>query len=271
MSRSSRGLQAVFFDWAGTTVDHGSRAPVVAFVEIFRRSGVEITLAEAREPMGRAKRDHIATILAMPRVASAWRDRFHADATEADIDRLYVDFLPLQKEVIARHCDVIEGVPAVVAELRRRGLQIGSSTGYTRELMDVVVPIAASLGYSPDVDLGADDVAEGRPAPWLNFRIAERLGVYPLSEVVVVDDTPVGIRAGLNAGAWTVAVTRTGNALGLSAEEAAALAPDDRAQRLATAEAAFREVGAHFVLESAADLIPVIDEIERRLAAGERP
>ena len=77
-------LQAVLFDWAGTTVDYGSRAPAQVFQEIFRRSGVEITVAEAREPMGRAKRDHIATVLAMPRVASAWQQAHGAPATDAD-------------------------------------------------------------------------------------------------------------------------------------------------------------------------------------------
>ena len=69
---SSNAVRAVAFDWAGTMVDFGSRAPVTAFLEIFRASGVEITEAEAREPMGRGKFDHIATITRMPRVAAAW-------------------------------------------------------------------------------------------------------------------------------------------------------------------------------------------------------
>ena len=30
-------VRAVVFDWAGTTVDYGSRAPVAAFAEVFRR------------------------------------------------------------------------------------------------------------------------------------------------------------------------------------------------------------------------------------------
>ena len=65
-------IRAVLFDWAGTTVDYGSRALVEAFVEAFRRSGIELTAAEARGPMGRAKRDHIAAIFALPRVVEAW-------------------------------------------------------------------------------------------------------------------------------------------------------------------------------------------------------
>ncbi|MGV2339672.1 MAG UNVERIFIED_CONTAM: hypothetical protein LVR18_38635 [Planctomycetaceae bacterium] len=59
-------IQAVVFDWAGTTVDHGSRAPAAVFQEIFRRRGVEITAAEARGPMGRAKHEHIAIVACAP-------------------------------------------------------------------------------------------------------------------------------------------------------------------------------------------------------------
>ena len=108
MSSPSTRIRAVLFDWAGTTIDHGSRAPVEVFVEVFRRAGVEISTAEARGPMGMAKREHIAAILATPRVADAWTSHHGQAPTEADIDRLYANFLPLQQEVLARHCGVID-------------------------------------------------------------------------------------------------------------------------------------------------------------------
>ena len=262
MSGAAQKLRAILFDWAGTTVDHGSRAPVEVFVEVFGRAGVEISAAEARGPMGRAKRDHIEALLAVPRLAEAWRRGHGAAPDDADIDRLYAEFLPLQDEVLRRHGKVIAGVADVVGECRMRSMKIGATTGYTRALMDVAAPLARAGGYAPDVIICADDVPAGRPAPWMNFRAAERLGVYPMSRIVVVDDTPVGIEAGLNAGAWTVAVTRTGNSLGLSEGE---LARADRAlvaERLATASESFRRVGAHHVIESVADLLPVLDEIE---------
>ncbi len=236
-------IRAVLFDWAGTTVDHGSRAPVEVFLEVFRRAGVEISAAEARGPMGRAKRDHIEALLALPRVAVAWHTRHGQPANSADVDRLYDDFLPLQTVVLERHADVIAGVPEVVAECRRRGIKIGATTGYTRALMDVAAPLALARGYDPDVIICADDVPAGRPAPWMLFRAAERLDVYPMSEVVVVDDTRVGIEAGLNAGAWTVAITRTGNFLGLSVEELTRLDRDRLAARLESAAEEFRRAG----------------------------
>jgi len=264
MNARATRLQAVMLDWAGTTVDHGSRAPARAFVDIFERSGVAITEAEARGPMGRAKRDHIATIIALPRVSDAWRARHGRAPSEADVDRLYDDFLPLQQQTLARHADVIPGVPQVVAECRRRGLKIAGSTGYTRALMDVLEPIARAHGYAPDVSLCADDVPRGRPAPWMLFRAAEQLGVYPMSAVVAVDDTPVGIEAGCNAGAWTVGVTRTGNGLGLSREEVDALDRHALEARLAAVAGDLRQAGAHYVIESVADLLPVLDDITGR-------
>jgi phosphonoacetaldehyde hydrolase len=258
---NSKPLQALIFDWAGTTIDHGSRAPVEVFIEVFRRQGINLTTAEARGPMGMGKREHIAKLLSLPRVVEAWRNSKGMPPTESDIDRLYDDFLPLQRETIARHSQVIAGIPEVIAECRRRGLKIGSTTGYTHSLMEVAQPIAREQGFDPDVIVCSDDVPNGRPAPWMIFRAAEQLNVYPLSTVVVVDDTIVGIKAGLNAGAWTIGVTRTGNALGLSEAEVAQLAEADRDARVTEAATQFREAGAHQVIESVADLIPALDAI----------
>jgi phosphonoacetaldehyde hydrolase len=261
MTDTTGRIRAVLFDWAGTTVDHGSRAPVEVVVEVFRRAGVEVTGAEARAPMGRAKREHLDAVLATPRVASAWRGAHGRVPNDEDVDRLYAEFLPLQAEVLARHCAVIDGVPGVVAELRRRGIRVGSTTGYTRALMDVVVPLARERGYDPGVVVCADDVPRGRPAPWMIFRAAERLGVYPMSGVVVVDDTTVGIEAGRNAGALTVAVTRTGNSLGMSVEEVERCDPRRLSALLRDSADDFYRAGADAVVEGVADLLPTLDDL----------
>lgn len=271
MNRLPSKLQAVMFDWAGTTVDFGSRAPTRVFVTIFERKGVPITEAEARGPMGRAKRDHIATILALPRVAEAWTVRHGQTPRDADIDLLYTEFLPLQEEVLADHADLIPGALETLAECRRRGLKIGGSTGYTRDLMNILEPLAKSQGYAPDVSMCADDTLSGRPAPWMIFRAAERLGVYPMSALVAVDDTPVGIEAGRNAGAWTVGVTKTGNGIGLSPAALESLDKSDLEARMEKVSADLIHAGAHFVIEGVADLIPILDEIENRLKAGRGP
>jgi phosphonoacetaldehyde hydrolase len=264
-------LRALVFDWAGTTVDFGSRAPAIVFTEIFRRQQIDLTFQQAREPMGMSKRDHIAAITQMPAVAEQWLSKFGRPANDDDIDGMYSEFLPLQKETLASHCDVIEGVPDAVDECRRRGLSIGSSTGYTHELVDAFAHLAADQGYSPDCVVCSDDVAAGRPAPWMLLNAAQQMNVFPLWSIVKVDDTAPGIIAGSNAGTWTIGVTRTGNGVGLTEAEFAAKSTDERCQLIESAGAKLVAAGAQFLIESVADIIPVLEEIDGRLARGERP
>lgn len=271
MTQQCKVLKAIVFDWAGTTVDHGCRAPAIVFQEIFRQRGINITPAQAREPMGMAKRDHIAAITAMPEVSAAWQQKFGQVCTDAEIDAMYQDFLPLQKKTLSQHTDVIAGVPEAVAQCRAMGLKIGSSTGYTRELMDVVEPAAREQGYSADCVLCVEDAPRGRPAPYLLYEASKRLEVYPLWHVIKVDDTPVGITAGRNAGCWTVGITRTGNGVGLSVDELAALCDDERREVIKAADEKLRAAGAHATLESVADIVDLIVQIDDRLAAGELP
>jgi phosphonoacetaldehyde hydrolase len=264
-------IQAVLFDWAGTTVDYGSRAPVTVFMEIFHRLGIEITEAEARGPMGQAKREHIASVLGVPRVNQLWIDKFGSSPSNADVDRLYADFLPLQLSVLRAGSSVLPGIPELVLQLRSRGIKIGSSTGYTRELMAAITPTAREQGYEPDVLVCSDDVPAGRPLPWLNFRVCEALGVYPPACALVVDDTPLGIQAARNAGMWAIGVTMTGNGLGLPQSEAEALSPIELNERLKEIDKQYLQAGAHFTLRSAADMLRALDQINIKLEQGVGP
>ncbi|MDA1016792.1 MAG: phosphonoacetaldehyde hydrolase [Planctomycetota bacterium] len=267
MGSAFRNLKAVVLDWAGTTTDFGSRAPAIVFQEIFRRTGIEITPEQARGPMGMAKRDHIAAITKLPDVHDRWLARFGGEASDSDVDRMYAEFLPLQKETLAQHSDVIPGVAAVIDECRQRGLKIGSSTGYTHDLMEVVLPIAAAQGYRPDCVICSDDVHQGRPAPWMLLEATKQLDVYPPSSVVKVDDTGVGIEAGRNAGTWTIGISTSGNGVGLSILELKALTAEARQSCIDAAAAKLRQAGAHFVIESVADMIPILEAIESRMDA----
>ena len=65
---------------------------------------------------------------------------------------MYEDFLPLQKKVLTAGSAVIPGIPEAVAELRSRGLKIGSTTGYTREIIANLTPVAAAAGYARNDD-----------------------------------------------------------------------------------------------------------------------
>jgi phosphonoacetaldehyde hydrolase len=240
-------------------------------MEAFRRSDVPVTLEQARGPMGMAKRDHLRVMLEMSDVSNRWHRVFGHTPTADDVERLYNRFLPLQKEVLTNNSQLIPGCLEAVEKCRSQGIAIGSSTGYTSELMDVLVPLARAQGYKPDAIVCASDVSPGRPAPWMCFENARRLGVYPMEAIVKVDDTVVGIEAGLNAGMWTVGIAASGNLVGLSEGEFRALEADERARRIEAATAELDRCGAHYVIQTIADLASAIEQIGGELAAGYAP
>ena len=128
-------LQAAILDWAGTVVDFGSFAPTQIFVEAFAEFDVQVSIEEARGPMGMAKRDHIKTLMAVPRIAAAWEKAQGAAPDEAAIDRVYEVFVPMNVEAVTDYCTMIEGAVPAINRMRARGMKIGSTTGYTRSIM----------------------------------------------------------------------------------------------------------------------------------------
>jgi phosphonoacetaldehyde hydrolase len=264
-------VKAAIFDWAGTLVDYGSLAPMGVFVETFAQFGVAITIDEARGPMGMAKRPHILALTQLPRVADAWKAAHGRLPTEADVDALYEVFVPKNVEVAADYADLIPGVTQTVAALRADGLKIGSSTGYTREIMARILPKASAQGFTPDSLVCTGDTPDGRPSPLMFFKGLIEMNVWPAWAAIKIDDTTVGVAEGLNAGAWAVGVAVSGNCFGLSLRDTQALSSVDYEARRAKARATLLAAGAHYVIDSVADLPPVVAEIEGRLARGERP
>lgn len=270
--RSYRGpVQAVILDWAGTTVDYGCFAPVETFRTVFAEQGVEITVAEAREPMGQQKLDHIRALTQMPRIAAAWASVHGQPSTEVDVQRMYADFTPRQTEVITRYADLIPGVLDAQADFRARGLKIGTCTGYTRPMMAVLGELAAAQGYTPDLMVTGENVPAGRPTPWMAIYNAMQFNVYPFAACVKIGDTVADVREGLNAGMWTVAVGLTGNEVGLTLAEVETLDSPALMARLETAHTRLAEAGAHYIVDGLDEVPDVLDEINQRLRAGERP
>ncbi len=264
-------IQAVILDWAGTVLDHGSRAPMGAFVEAFARFGVAISIADARGPMGMAKRDHIRLVGTSPAVAAAWRARHGRDFDEAATDAIFEVFEPLNVAAVEAHSALIPGAREALDWCAARGIRIGSTTGYTRPIMERLAPLAAAQGFAPEVMVCAGDLAAGRPAPLQMWHAMAAMGVHPASAVLKLDDTPPGIGEARAAGCWAAGVALTGNIAGLTAEELAALdAPSREALRRDATEALLR-AGAHAVVDSIADLPSLVERIEARLAQGERP
>jgi phosphonoacetaldehyde hydrolase len=259
------------FDYAGTTVDYGCCAPAAVFIEGFRRQGVEITLAQARAPMGMEKRTHIRTIGEMPEVAAKWQQVHQRAMTTADVDAMYADFVPLLLAVLEGYSTLIPGILATVAELRRQEILIAGTTGYFTEALEVVRTAAERQGYQADFTICATQVSAGRPAPWMIYRAMEALNVYPPQAVLKVGDTVVDVEDGLNAGVWSIGVAQTGNEVGLQEAEWLALSAAERERLLQSARAKLQAAGAHFVIDSVAELPAVVATVNQWLCEGQRP
>jgi phosphonoacetaldehyde hydrolase len=270
--RTYRGpLKLAVFDWAGTTVDHGCLAPAGAFMALFKRHGIRASVAQARGPMGMHKRDHIASMLELPDLAAQWTDLHGAPPTDDDVERLFQEFIPLQLEALPPYCTIIPGVVEVVKELREWGMRIAGTTGYNEQMMAMCMEGAARAGYEPDISIAVTQVPAGRPAPWMAVKAAMDLNIYPFEAVVKIGDTVTDIEEGLNAGMWTIGITRTGNEVGLSEEEAEVMHPEQLGALVSKAEQKLLQAGAHYVADGVADILPIIEEINLRLAEGERP
>jgi phosphonoacetaldehyde hydrolase len=270
--RSYRGpIEAVLLDWAGTTMDFGCMAPAVVFVEVYERKKVPITIAEARAPMGAHKKVHIRKISELDAVRRRWQEVHGRPPSEADVDAMFADFVPLQLACLSQYSKLIPGTLDAVAELRRRGIRIGSTTGYLSEMMKINRDDAKRQGYEPDSTVCASDVPAGRPYPYMCLQNAVNLNVTTVHSCVKVDDTVPGVEEGLNAGMWTVGLAVSGNEVGLPLEEWRALPEQEKAARRDRAYTRMRQCGAHYVVDSIADLMPCIDDIQQRIRRGEAP
>ncbi len=245
-------IKAVILDWAGTTVDFGSLAPVKTLQRVFADADMPITEAQARRDMGIAKRDHIAALLATLK------------ADPHDVDHLYQSFIPLQFECLREYSQVIDGVPGVVNSLKAKGIKIGSTTGYTRAMLDVLVEQAAAQGYVPDCSFSPEDAGSGRPNPFMIYAAAVKMQVYPLNAIIKVGDTPSDIAEGLNAGVWSVGVAATGNGIGLSKADFAALPKAEQSQRIQLARQELKNAGAQYVIDTLDELPSLIEALEAR-------
>ncbi len=272
--RSYRGkVKALVLDWSGTTADAYVVAPAVVFVEVFKKQGVEISMAEARGPMGLRKDLHIKALTEVPEIRERWKGVHGKYPDQGDVDAMFADFVPMQLDCLRNYTDLLPGVAEVTQRLQAQGIKIGSSTGFTRAMVDILEEEAAKQGYRPDASVAGDEVIHGaRPGPFMVYRNLDMLGVYPIESVIKVDDTVSGVGEALNAGCWGVGVVRHSNYMDVDTpEQGAQLSDEEIARRMAKTRDILEKTGAHYVIDSLADIEPVIEDVNVRLARGEKP
>ena len=258
-------IEAVIFDWAGTTVDYGCFAPLEVFLDIFSNAGVEISIEEARNPMGVLKIEHIRILLNEPRIKEEWIKVTGKEPTDADVNKLYGEYVPSLLKILEQYAVPNPGVVETVKQLRAMGLKIGSTTGYTDEMMEVVVPAAKARGYSPDYMVTPDGLPAGRPLPWMIYKNATTLGVYPMKHIVKVGDTISDIKEGKNASCWSIGIVEGSNELGLRLEEKESMQSEKLEELCKEVERRYYDAGADFVIRKFSDLPDLIEKINTLL------
>ena len=248
-------IKAVIFDWAGTTIDYGSFAPVKGFIDGFASLGISITNEMAREPMGLQKIDHTRAIAAM----------LPHPLSEEQIMQAYAVFEETLLANIERHCDVKDYVLETVASLRRHDIKIGSTTGYTSAMMQRVLPGAAARGYFPDFCATPDQCVKGRPYPYMIWQNLMQFGIIDPREAVKVGDTVADIEEGKNAGCWTVGVIIGSSTLGLTRDEVEHMPGEELLRRKAFVRATYYQAGADYIIDDMDELLGVIADINRKL------
>ncbi len=272
--RSYRGkVKALILDWSGTIADAYVLAPAVVFFEVFKKHGVEISMFEARGPMGLRKDLHIKALTETPEIRHRWKEIKGKDPDQGDVDAMFEDFVPMQLDCLRQYTGLLPGVAEVVQRLQKQGIKIGSTTGFVRPMVDVLEKDAKKQGYVPDASVAGDEVEHGaRPKPFMVYKNLDMMDVHPIQSVIKVDDTISGIGEALEAGCWGVGVSLYSNYMDIdSLAHAESLSDEEMARRLDHTNEILQKAGAHYVIDSLTDIEPVIEDVNRRLARGERP
>ncbi|MDE0308300.1 MAG: phosphonoacetaldehyde hydrolase [Acidiferrobacterales bacterium] len=266
-------MKGLILDWSGTVADAYVIAPAVVFVDVFARQGVEITMEEARGPMGLRKDLHIAALTRDPEIRERWRKVRDADPTQDDIDNMYADFVPMQLDCLPQYTTLLPGVAETTKEIQSDGIKIGMTTGFVRSMVDILEADARRQGYHPDTTVAGDEVMHGaRPRPFMIYRNLDLLDIHPIQSVIKVDDTVSGVAEGLEAGCWTVGIARYSNYMNInSLEQAQSVSGEDVAHRLSKTRELLLKGGSHYVINEFPELLDVIDDVNERLARGEKP
>ena len=255
-------IDAVIFDWAGTLIDYGCMAPTQVFVQVFKSKEISLSNEEARAPMGLAKRDHIRDLMQLVSIQKQWIQKYERSPSEADMEAIYTELEPVLANVVKNHTTPIHGAVELVNLLQSQGIKVGTTTGYVAEMMDNILPITTARGLVPDSVVNSSEVSAGRPFPYMIYRNCQKLNVFELNRMVKIGDTVADIQEGVNAGMWTIGLTKSGNELGLSLAETEIADPIWLKEKIAIASKKLLDAGADFVVEGVWNCYPILKEID---------
>jgi len=271
MIPQTKKIQAVVFDWAGTTIDYGCRAPLAVFLELFKNKGIPITVEEASKPMGKLKIEHIRELLSFDRIKNEYLRIYNRSPSEETITEFNCEFEKALFSILPNFTDPLPHVLETIKRLRFLGLKIGSTTGYTKEMMDIIVPIVERKGYKPDYIVTSNEVKQGRPYPWMLYKNAIKLEIGKMDRIVKVGDTIADIQEGRNADCWSVGVIEGSSLMGLTQEEYEKADKEFINLKKSEVRRKYLHNGADFVINSLTDLPELIEKINYQLNSNILP
>ena len=256
-------IECVIMDWAGTAVDYGCFAPVAAFVESFKAIGAPVSAAETRAHMGLTKIEEVRALFAIDHVKADFKAKYGREWGEEDVQECYKKFQDELFRTLEDYSKPITGVVDTISMLRSQGIKVGSTTGYTRQMMDVVISSAAKLGYVIDNCVTSDNLPGGRPKPYMIFQNMCEMDIASPRSVVKVGDTISDIKEGVNAGVWSVGVIFGSNELALTEAEVAAMPADELKARMLDVRYMMYAAGADYVIDDITELPRLIEVLNK--------
>ena len=183
-------IRLIVLDVGGTIIQDRGDVPD-ALQGAFAKHGMTVTPDEIALWRGASKREVV-------RHFAGERSTAKGAARDALVAAIYADFS-------ARVIEAYKGVPPIAGaetafqKLLQSGCLLASSTGFGRE---IAASIFHRLGWEKyfAAVITSDDVAQGRPSPYMIFHAMESTRVANVAEVIAVGDTPLDLRAGTNAG-----------------------------------------------------------------------
>jgi phosphonatase-like hydrolase len=210
-----RVIDLVVFDMAGTTVEDEGQVGD-AFRGALAEQGMALDDGALRAWRGASKRE------ALRHLIEGQIGRDSADCAQR-VELAYATFRRhLESAYTERGVRAVAGAETTFAWLRERGVQVALTTGFYRHVTDTILrALGWQLGVTIDASVCSDEVARGRPAPYMIFRAMEATGVIDVRRVIKVGDTALDLQAGTNAGLRGVigvlSGSQTVNRLGLVA------------------------------------------------------
>ena len=276
LRKNIRHVQAVILDWSGTVSDKYAIAPALCFQKTFQIFDIHPTMEQCRKTMGIRKDLHISEMLFNEEdIRSQWIKKFKREPEEKDVLLLHSQFIPIQLKCLAsKHYGLLlPGTRKIFNIMRSNNIKIGSTTGFTRPMIDILIDASHKQGIWFDSTVGGDEVVNGcRPFPHMLYKNLDNMGIDDIQTVIKIDDTISGIEEGKNAGCWTVGVSRYSNYMNIDSEEhESQLTTREIKRRNQISRHKLIDAGAHYVIDSLADIMPIIHRINTQLEKGYCP